>query len=57
MRCLRRRFGFFVIKRPLTTDVEIKKEFDAVEVVLSTRYAPVVTYGEAIVKVTGLSTS
>jgi len=57
LRCLRRRFGFFVIKRPLTTDVEIKKEFDAVEVVLSTRYAPVVTYGEAIVKVTGLSTS
>jgi len=49
--------GFFVIKRPLTTDLEIKKEFDAVDVVLSTRYAPVVTYGEAIVKVTGLSTS
>jgi len=49
--------GFFVIKRPLTTDVEIKKEIDAVEVVLSTRYAPVVTYGEAIVKVTGLATS
>jgi len=49
--------GFFCIKRPLTTDLEIKKESDAVEVVLSTRYAPVVTYGEAIVKVTGLAQS
>jgi hypothetical protein len=37
--------------------VEILKKDDAVEVVLSTRYAPVVTYGEAIVKVTGLATS
>jgi len=49
--------GFFVVKRPLLTDIEVKKEFDAVDVVLSTRYAPVVTYGEAIVKVTGLATS
>jgi hypothetical protein len=49
--------GFFVIKRPLTSDLEIKKEFDAVDVVLSTRYSPVVTYGEAIVKVTGLASS
>jgi hypothetical protein len=49
--------GFFVIKRPLMTDIDLKKEFDAVEVSLTTRYAPVVTYGEAIVKVTGLATS
>jgi hypothetical protein len=49
--------GFFVIKRPLLTDVDIKKEFDAVEVSLTTRYSPVVTYGEAIVKVTGLASS
>jgi hypothetical protein len=49
--------GFFVIKRPLMTDMEIKKEFDSVDVTLSTRYAPVVTYGEAIVKITGLATS
>jgi hypothetical protein len=49
--------GFFVIKRPLMTDMDIKKEFDAVDVVLSTRYAPVVTCGEAIAKVTGLATS
>lgn len=49
--------GFFVIKRPLTTDLEIKRDVDAIDIVLTTRYAPVVTYGEAIVKVTGLSTS
>jgi hypothetical protein len=39
------------------TDVEIKKEFDSVDVSLTTRYAPVVTYGEAIVKITNLATS
>jgi hypothetical protein len=49
--------GMFVIKRPLLTDVDIKKEFDCVEVSLTTRYSPVVTYGEAIAKVTGLATS
>jgi len=49
--------GFFVIKRPLTTDLEIKKDVDAVDVILSARYAPCVTYGEAIVKVTGLASS
>jgi len=49
--------GFFIIKRPLMTDMEIKKEFDSVDVTLTTRYAPVVTYGEAIVKVTGLASS
>jgi hypothetical protein len=49
--------GMFVIKRPLLTDVDIKKEFDCVEVSLTTRYSPVVTYGEAICKVTGLASS
>ena len=49
--------GFFVIKRPLMSDVEIKKEFDSVDVTLTTRYAPVVTYGEAIVEIQGLATS
>jgi hypothetical protein len=37
--------------------VEIKKDVDAVDVVLSSRYAPCVTYGEAVVKVTGLASS
>lgn len=32
--------GFFVIKRPLLTDIEIKKEFDSVDVTLTTRYSP-----------------
>jgi hypothetical protein len=49
--------GFFVIKRPLLSDLDPKKEFDSIDVVLSTRYSPVVTYGEAICKVTGLATS
>lgn len=49
--------GFFVIKRPLMSDLELKKEFDAIDVSLTTRYSPVVTYGEAIVKITGLNTT
>lgn len=49
--------GMFVIKRPLMSDVEIKKEFDAVDVTLTTRYAPVVLCGECISKITGLATS
>ena len=49
--------GFFIIKRPLLTDLEIKKEFDSVDVTLTTRYAPVVLNGEAIFKVTGLATA
>jgi hypothetical protein len=48
--------GFFVIKRPLMTDVDPKKEFDSVDVSLTTRYAPVVLCGEAIFKVTNLAT-
>jgi hypothetical protein len=49
--------GFFVIKRPLLSDVEIKKEFDSVDVTLTTRYAPVVLNGDAIVEIKGLATS
>jgi hypothetical protein len=49
--------GFFVIKRPLLSDVEIVKEFDSVDVLLSTRYAPVVLNGECIAKITGLATA
>ena len=48
--------GFFVIKRPLMSDVDPKKEFDSVDVSLTTRYAPVVLCGEAIFKVTNLAT-
>jgi hypothetical protein len=49
--------GMFVIKRPLMSDIEIKKEFDAVDVMLSTRYAPVVLNGECISRITGLATT
>jgi hypothetical protein len=49
--------GFFVIKRPLLSDVDIKKEFDSVDVTLTTRYAPVVLNGDAIVEIKGLATS
>ena len=49
--------GFFVIKRPLLTDIEIKKEFDSVDVTLTTRYSPIITCGEAIFKVTGLTST
>ena len=49
--------GMFVIKRPLMSDVEIKKDFDAVDVTLTTRYAPVVLVGECIAKLTGLATT
>jgi hypothetical protein len=49
--------GMFIIKRPLMTDVELKKEFDSVDVMLTTRYAPVVLNGETITKITGLATT
>lgn len=49
--------GFFVIKRPLMTDVIPQKEFDSTDVQLTTRYAPVVLNGECIAQITGLATS
>jgi len=49
--------GFFVLKRPLMTDVEIKKEFDAVDVSMTTRYSPVVLNGYCVAKFTGLNSS
>lgn len=49
--------GFFIIKRPLMTDLDMKKEFDAIDVSLTTRYAPVILNGDAIVQITGLMTS
>ena len=49
--------GFFVIKRPLLTEIDPKKEFDSVDIELTTRYAPVVLNGQCISQITGLSTS
>jgi hypothetical protein len=39
------------------TDVQVQKEFDSVDVMLSTRYAPVIMCGEFICRKTGLATS
>ncbi len=49
--------GFFVIKRPLMSDIDPKKEFDSVDIELTTRYAPVVLNGECIAQITGLATT
>ncbi|MGA3192467.1 MAG: hypothetical protein ABSD73_08150 [Candidatus Bathyarchaeia archaeon] len=49
--------GFFVIKRPLMSDLDPKKEFDSVDIELTTRYAPVVLNGECIAQITGLATT
>jgi hypothetical protein len=49
--------GYFVVKRPLTTDVELLKSKEIVKPILSTRYAPIVTHGECITLITGLATN
>jgi hypothetical protein len=50
-------YGDGEVKRPLMTDVEVKQEFDSVDVTLTTRYSPVITCGEAIAKINSLNTS
>jgi len=50
-------YGDGEVKRPLMTDVQVKQEFDSIDVSLTTRYAPVVTCGEAIAAITSLNTS
>ncbi|MGD0072528.1 MAG: hypothetical protein ABSB71_13330 [Candidatus Bathyarchaeia archaeon] len=49
--------GFFLVKRPLTTDVELLKSKELVKPILTTRYAPVITNGECIAAITGCATS
>jgi hypothetical protein len=49
--------GYFVTKRPLDTSVWPAPVFDSLDVVMTTRYAPVITYPEGIVKFTSLRTS
>jgi hypothetical protein len=49
--------GFFVVKRPLTTDVELLKSKEIVKPIESTRYAPIVTHGECMAAITGLATT
>jgi len=49
--------GYFLVRRPLTTDVDLIKSKEIVKPLLTTRYAPIVTYGECVAKITGCLTS
>jgi len=49
--------GYFVTKRPIAVDVFPQPAFDAVDVMITARYCPVITYTESIVKLLGLRTS
>jgi len=49
--------GYFVTKRPISVDVWPQPTFDSIDVVITSRYAPVITYPESIVKFTGLRTA
>jgi hypothetical protein len=40
--------GYFVTKRPLSTDMWPQPTFDSIDVVFTLRYAPIITYPEAI---------
>lgn len=49
--------GYFLVKRPLTTDIELLKSKELVKPILTTRYSPLVTNGPCIAAITGLATS
>jgi HK97 family phage major capsid protein len=49
--------GYFVTKRPIAVDVWPQPVFDAIDVVVTARYAPVITYPESLVQLTGLRSS
>jgi hypothetical protein len=49
--------GYFLVRRPLTTDVDLIKSKEIVKPLLTTRYAPIVTNGECVAKITGCLTS
>lgn len=49
--------GYFATKRPISVDVWPQPTFDSIDVVITARYAPVVTYPEAIYKFTSLRSS
>jgi hypothetical protein len=42
--------GYFVTKRPLSIDIWPQPTFDSIDVVLTVKYAPVITYPEAITR-------
>ena len=47
--------GFFVERRPLTTEIKALPERDGLAVYITARYAPVIIKGEAGCKITGMS--
>lgn len=49
--------GYFATKRPISVDVWPQPTFDSIDVVITARYAPVVTYPESIYELTGLRIS
>lgn len=49
--------GYFATKRPISVDVWPQPTFDSIDVVITARYAPVITYPESIVKLTSLRSS
>lgn len=49
--------GYFVTKRPIAVDVWPQPMFDSIDVVVTSRYAPVITYPESIVQWTSLRSS
>jgi HK97 family phage major capsid protein len=49
--------GYFATKRPISVDVWPQPTFDSIDVVITARYAPVVTYPESIYELTSLRTS
>jgi HK97 family phage major capsid protein len=49
--------GYFATKRPISVDVWPQPTYDSLDVVITSRYAPVITYPESIVKLTSLRSS
>jgi len=49
--------GYFATKRPISVDVWPQPTFDSIDVVITARYAPVITYPESDYLLTGLRTS
>jgi hypothetical protein len=46
--------GYFATKRPISVDVWPQPTFDSIDIVITARYAPVITYPESVVQLTGL---
>lgn len=49
--------GFFAIKQPIYSDIDIQKRRDVVYPFMRARYAPIITNGDCVVAITGLATS